>query len=452
MTNMFGHHVRSDLLMLYLAEGIAVFFAAFAVLEWMTVRDGTLGNADALLIATCLALCSGLVLGATGLYQQVRLTHAKRLAISTAVAVALMVAIAVLALALILPGGISVSTFGLVWLLPLGVILAVAAARGVHAAVLRHGLLRRRLLIVGEGSGEDGALLDAARNGPNALTSDSQPARLARADLAQAMRPGWLRDRGIWAVVLPGPAEKEGAFRQHCGGLGVQILSEEQLHECNHNRVECDRLPVNWLGNARAIRQSGLEAVLRRGFDIAVTLTLLLLTLPLMVLTAILIRIDSNGPVFYRQERCGLQGEVFWLFKFRSMAVDAEVPGKPVWATKADPRVTRFGRFMRLTRIDELPQLINVLRGDMSMVGPRPERPGFVAQLGEAIPRYHDRASVKPGITGWAQVNYPYGASVEDARMKLAYDLYYVRHRSLFLDMLILLATVRVVLFQEGAR
>ena len=114
--------------------------------------------------------------------------------------------------------------------------------------------------------------------------------------------------------------------------------------------------------------------------------------------------------------------------------------------------MTRFGRFMRLTRIDELPQLFNVLRGDMSVVGPRPERPGFVAQLGEVIPRYNDRASVKPGITGWAQVNYPYGASVEDARMKLAYDLYYVRHRSLFLDLLILVATVRVVLFQEGAR
>ena len=134
------------------------------------------------------------------------------------------------------------------------------------------------------------------------------------------------------------------------------------------------------------------------------------------------------------------------------MVVDAEAGGAPCWATRNDPRVTRFGRFMRLTRIDELPQLLNVLRGEMAIVGPRPERPGFVEQLGRLIPHYDDRAMVKPGITGWAQVNYPYGASVEDARMKLAYDLYYVCRRSLFLDIIILVSTVRVVLFQEGAR
>jgi lipopolysaccharide/colanic/teichoic acid biosynthesis glycosyltransferase len=148
----------------------------------------------------------------------------------------------------------------------------------------------------------------------------------------------------------------------------------------------------------------------------------------------------------------GRGGRVFTLFKFRSMRTDAEAAGAPVWASRRDDRVTRVGRFIRLTRIDEIPQVLNVLRGDMAFVGPRPERPTFVEQLGRIIPHYNDRAVVKPGITGWAQVNYPYGASVEDARMKLAYDLYYVRRRSLFLDLLILVATVRVVLFQEGSR
>ncbi len=148
----------------------------------------------------------------------------------------------------------------------------------------------------------------------------------------------------------------------------------------------------------------------------------------------------------------GLHGRSFTLLKFRSMRVDAESGSGPSWAAKADPRITRIGRFMRRTRVDELPQIFNVLSGEMAFIGPRPERPHFVAQLADAIPFYNDRAEVKPGLTGWAQVNFPYGASIEDARMKLAYDLYYIRHRTILLDMRILLSTIRVILFQEGAR
>ena len=181
-------------------------------------------------------------------------------------------------------------------------------------------------------------------------------------------------------------------------------------------------------------------------------LGLLLLTLPLMAVTALLIKLDSPGPVFYRQLRAGQFGTPFTLFKFRSMSVDAEAGGQPRWAQQQDPRVTRVGSIIRLLRIDELPQLLNVLRGEMSMVGPRPERPHFVEQLAQIIPFYHERSYVAPGITGWAQVNFPYGASVEDAREKLAYDLYYVKNRNLLLDLLILFGTVRVILFREGAR
>jgi exopolysaccharide biosynthesis polyprenyl glycosylphosphotransferase len=230
------------------------------------------------------------------------------------------------------------------------------------------------------------------------------------------------------------------------------VLGAGEFAEQRSNRVDLSLLTPGWIAALPAPRAAGLQDGLRRGIDIAGSLALLLFTLPLLLLTALAIRLDSTGPILYRQERVGRDGRVFTLLKFRSMRTDAEAPGTPRWATKKDDRVTRVGRFIRLTRIDEIPQAINVLRGDMALVGPRPERPAFVEQLARAIPHYHDRAIVRPGITGWAQVNYPYGASVEDARMKLAYDLYYVKHRSLFLDLLILIATVRVVMFQEGSR
>jgi exopolysaccharide biosynthesis polyprenyl glycosylphosphotransferase len=179
---------------------------------------------------------------------------------------------------------------------------------------------------------------------------------------------------------------------------------------------------------------------------------LLTLASPVMLITMIAIKLESKGPIIYRQERVGLGGRGFMCLKFRSMRTDAEKDGVAVWATKNDSRVTRVGAFIRKTRIDELPQLISVLKGEMSMVGPRPERPTFVAQLKEQIPYYDIRHSVKPGVTGWAQVRYAYGASVEDALHKHQYDLYYVKNNSLFLDLLVLFETVSVVLFREGAQ
>ena len=186
--------------------------------------------------------------------------------------------------------------------------------------------------------------------------------------------------------------------------------------------------------------------------DLIVACALILCTLPVMAVVALAIKCTSPGPVFYRQERVGLRGRPFTVLKFRSMVANAEADGRPVWAAQQDARITAVGRVIRRLRIDELPQLFTVVRGDMSMVGPRPERPYFVEQLSGTIPRFAERHKVKPGITGWAQVNYPYGASVEDARNKLAYDLFYIKNRCLGLDLVILLATVRVVILQEGAR
>jgi exopolysaccharide biosynthesis polyprenyl glycosylphosphotransferase len=199
----------------------------------------------------------------------------------------------------------------------------------------------------------------------------------------------------------------------------------------------------------RSTRYSLFE---KRVVDLLVACALIVFTLPLLAIVALAIKCDSRGPILYRQERVGLGGRRFMLLKFRSMVQNAESDGQPVWAAEKDVRVTPVGRIIRRLRIDELPQLLSVLRGDMSMVGPRPERPYFVNKLTDVIPFFAERHKVKPGITGWAQINYPYGASIEDAREKLAYDLYYTENRRLSLDLAILISTVRVVVSQQGAR
>ncbi len=208
---------------------------------------------------------------------------------------------------------------------------------------------------------------------------------------------------------------------------------------------------ASWTGPHCLAGTGNIEATLRRGLDVVLSVIALLFCLPLLATIGVAVAATSRGPVLYRQDRVGLNGRLFQMIKFRSMRVDAEVSGAQ-WAAKSDTRVTLLGRVLRLTRLDELPQLFNVLAGSMSLVGPRPERPMFVAQLSAVIPFFEDRTLVRPGLTGWAQVNYPYGASVEDARRKLAYDLYYLQHRSLWLDVKILLRTVGVVCTLSGAR
>jgi lipopolysaccharide/colanic/teichoic acid biosynthesis glycosyltransferase len=227
-----------------------------------------------------------------------------------------------------------------------------------------------------------------------------------------------------------------------------------QSRPIRYDRVAWVHWPTAHRSAPGAISRVELAAsgdVVRRARDVAGSLLLLALTLPLLLLIACLIKLESPGPVLYRQPRVGLHGRVFNLLKFRSVRMDAEAGG-PCWAAKRDPRVTRIGRLVRASRLDELSQLVNVLRGEMSLVGPRPERPYFVEHLAQIIPRYGERTRVLPGLTGWAQVNYPYGASVEDARTKLTYDLYYLCERSLLLDLWILIVTVRVVVFGIGAR
>jgi sugar transferase (PEP-CTERM system associated) len=237
-----------------------------------------------------------------------------------------------------------------------------------------------------------------------------------------------------------------------CKLAGVRVLDVSSYYERATGQVRLDSLRASWLIFGEGFRQGTVRVVMKRLFDIVFSLLLLLLASPTMIITAVLIVLESGFPVLYRQERVGQGGRVFRVLKFRSMRTDAERDGKPRWAASNDDRVTRVGRVIRKLRIDELPQLFNVLKGDMSLVGPRPERPFFVDQLSGEIPFYAARHSVKPGVTGWAQVRYHYGSTVEDAVQKLQYDLYYVKNHSLFLDLVVLFETVGVVLTGAGAQ
>jgi sugar transferase (PEP-CTERM system associated) len=234
---------------------------------------------------------------------------------------------------------------------------------------------------------------------------------------------------------------------------GVHVNDLSSFLERETGRVDLDSLNPSWLifsdgfSSGRRISSAG-----KRLFDILVSAAILILAAPLIAITAIAVKLESKGPAFFRQRRVGLYGQPFEILKIRSMREDAEVGGKAVWAQKDDPRVTRVGQIIRKLRIDELPQAWTVLKGEMSLVGPRPERPQFVSDLEARLPFYAERHVVKPGITGWAQINFPYGASIEDARQKLEYDLYYAKNYTPFLDLLILLQTIRVVIWPEGAR
>jgi sugar transferase (PEP-CTERM system associated) len=234
---------------------------------------------------------------------------------------------------------------------------------------------------------------------------------------------------------------------------GVHVNEISTFLERETGRVDLDSVNPSWLIFSDGFTAGRrLSSFAKRLFDIVASAILLALTGPVVLIAALLVKLDSKGPAFYRQQRVGLYGQEFWIVKLRTMRTDAEVNGQAVWAEKDDPRVTRLGYWLRKLRIDELPQTWTVLKGEMSFVGPRPERRQFVEDLEQHLRYYAERHMVKPGITGWAQINYPYGASIEDSRNKLEYDLYYAKNYTPFLDLLILLQTVRVILWPDGAR
>ena len=231
----------------------------------------------------------------------------------------------------------------------------------------------------------------------------------------------------------------------------VSIEEGQSFYERITGRVSLNMLRPSWLIFSGRGRQKRISGFARTAVHWLVALIGAILSLPIVIVTAILIKLESRGPIFYKQERVGQNGRTFTLTKFRSMRVDAEQDG-PVWASKGDSRTTRVGRIIRKIRVDEIPQFWNILKGEMSFVGPRPERPHFVAQLAEEIPFYEQRHLIAPGLTGWAQIKYPYGASIEDARQKLQYDLFYIKNHGLVLDAIIMFETIKIILFGRGAQ
>ena len=345
--------------------------------------------------------------------------------------------------------------------------LCAFVSRLVIDVLVRRRVLRRRLLIVGAGQRAWDLLHMLGREGGSlhdevALVHDVQeevdPRLLAeRSD--QIFCP---RDFNVAAVakrldadlVIVAPDERRGmnlGRLLECKKAGFPVIQYLSFVEREIRRVDLKRMELSWLVYGGGFSFGALDGFLKRAFDLTVSSLVLVLTAPLIGAGMLAIRCEGQGPVLYRQERVTLDGRVFSILKLRTMRLNAEAQGA-VWAQQQDNRITQVGNLLRRARIDELPQLVNILRGDMSFVGPRPERPMFVKQLAEKIPLYNERHLVKAGLTGWAQINYPYGASVDDARSKLSYDLYYIKNFSVVFDFVILLQTLRVVLWPSGVR
>jgi sugar transferase (PEP-CTERM system associated) len=342
----------------------------------------------------------------------------------------------------------------------------IALVKYAGAAFARTGWFARRVLIVGSGSEAHSVRSELERMGRSRFNLVGfYPVGAAAAALSEG-RPGTFSAKSSLSDVVADNQVEEivVALGDHRGGAlpledllkcrtrGIPVRDLSSFFEGVRGEVPVDSLKASWLIYGDGFEQDRWRTTVKRVCDAVFATALLLIAAPLMLLVAIAIVFESNGPALYTQERVGLHGRVFRLLKFRSMTVDAESDGIARWAEQSDPRATRIGRLIRRTRIDELPQLVNVIRGEMSLVGPRPERPEFVDDLRQRIRFYDVRHSVKPGITGWAQVRYSYGASVEDSVRKLQFDLYYVKNHSLALDFLIVVETMRVVLFMQGGR
>jgi sugar transferase (PEP-CTERM system associated) len=340
-----------------------------------------------------------------------------------------------------------------------------AVARFIFFRVVGNEALRRRVLVLG--SGNRAAEVDAL------LRQLGEHARFQiigfvsmKNEHPSVDRGKIIHDKGSLLAlahrysadeVVVGVRDRRGGHLSmpellECKLDGINVIDLSSFFERETGYVQLDSLNISWMVFSEGFRRNAWRNVVKRAFDIVISGLLFILTLPIMLLTALAIFIETGRPIFYSQERVGECGQSFPMLKFRSMRVDAEKDGVARWAAKNDNRVTRVGQFIRLTRIDELPQILNVLNGDMSFVGPRPERPQFVRELVKQIPYYASRHSVKPGITGWAQIRYPYGASLDDAAKKLQFDLYYVKNHTLFLDLIVLFQTAQVVLFGRGAR
>lgn len=460
MLKIFSHYfpthtlvqIVTDVLILFLGVMLAVLVQPNAgVGAWRTVLPSAL----------CFALAMVVLNGVTGFYRPVAGQRFKDIIARVLVGVFVSIPVAYAVFSVLPWGEFASEAVEITVLLVLGLMLAMRAFsnRGPRSAVLS-----RRVLVLGTGSEADSvrmALGDPSLRGMNLvgfMPSGSEDTYRVPGDLVFQGRAllDLVDDENVNEIIVAVRERRGGVLPLRelldCKMRGVKVFDLSSFYERARGQVRIDSLRASWLIYGEGFRQGVMRTVVKRFFDLLASGVLLVLALPVMLLTAIAIVLEDRGPVFYRQIRVGQNGRQFKVTKFRSMRTDAEKDGKPKWASANDDRTTRIGRLIRKLRIDELPQLFNVLIGDMSLVGPRPERPYFVDQLTAEIPFYAVRHCVKPGVTGWAQVRYQYGASIDDAVQKLQYDLYYVKNHTLLLDLVVLAETVRVVLTGEGAQ
>ncbi|ABK43104.1 sugar transferase [Magnetococcus marinus MC-1] len=463
MIRIFKHYISRWSLLLVLCETSAflasVYFGVELRFFWAAELD-EVHRAELLPRALFFAAVMLISMTATGRYQRLMRQGMTEEALSIGLSFIIgLVATSVLFYAL--PDlFIGRGAFIYAWFIALGLVLLIRVA--FYQFIIEPSALQRRILIYGSGqkAGMVERMIDqdpgdrvivgfwSPHNSPNVVAN-----HLIYSDERLLV---WCQEHHISEVVVAadhGVSMEEMQQLLDCKSNRILVLDLPQFFEREERLILMEALGTEWwIAHSDGIASNLVQEVMKKSFDILISLLLLFTLWPIMLVTALLIVIEGRGkePVFYRQARVGYGGKIFHVIKFRSMRADAEKDG-PVWAQKNDNRVTRVGRVIRNTRIDELPQFINVLRGEMSLVGPRPERPEFVELLQQQIPYYSERHRVKPGITGWAQIKYGYGASVEDAVEKLKYDLYYIKNHTLFFDLLVLIHSVEVVLFGKGA-
>jgi sugar transferase (PEP-CTERM system associated) len=462
MIRLFKHYIPYPVLLLGLIDFLLLLMAAEA--GWIlravqiNMEVGSIVDRPAPIFSFALALQLALI--AVGIYGPEALQSLRFAAARILVAISLGV-IFLSMMSFAMPGATlwrSNSLYAMVL-----AILFLMVIRVLLGTILDSDIFKRRLLILGSGprAGRIAALDKRPESGfiiAGYVDMNEGPSQIEHAVRRQdiANLPQHVIDLAVSEVVLALEERRNSlpvADLLTIKTTGVHVNDLSSFLERETGRVDLDSVNPSWFifsdGFSSGRRVSTL---FKRGFDIFLSFLLLLLTGPIILLFALLIRLESRGGSFFKQERVGLYGQTFNILKLRSMRSDAESGGEAIWATENDPRITRIGRFIRKVRIDELPQAWSVLKGEMSFVGPRPERPQFVNDLQTKMPFYPERHIVKPGITGWAQINYPYGASTEDARHKLEYDLYYAKNYTPFLDLLIILQTIRVILWPDGAR
>ncbi len=442
MVRIFGHSVRTQVLILAMIEALTVYAAIFLIATLVVHSpNGPSGLTSAASLPAILIIVMMFALGTYEPDARANMaTMTERLGVACVLGAGLGFGI--------------VYVFGDIWVSPLYAIACasftygtVTVARYIFGKVLNFVPLQRRILVIGSpASGESMRAMTVVGSGGGDVISviDSADAAEGLLKQAKAMDVTDIVVTDRKSPLLPVTALLD------CKASGIRILDSLDFGELETGKVDLENLyPARFIFS-RNIGYALWSMRSKRLLDIVISGAALLALSPVLLLAALAIRIDSPGGVFYRQTRVGLNGAPYEIVKFRSMRSDAEATGTPQWAQQNDSRVTRVGRFLRQTRIDELPQIINILRGEMSLVGPRPERPFFVEKLEESLPFYAERHRVKPGLTGWAQIKYRYGATEEDAREKLRYDLYYVKNFNVLLDIFILMRTVRVVLWPDG--